>query len=358
MKLPEWMIYGANGYTGQLIAERAVQKGLQPILAGRSPEVAMLGQRLGLKSRIFSLDEAREPGMLDDIRLVLHCAGPFSATSKPMLDACLRVHAHYLDITGEIPVFESIFARTREIRAAGIAAIPGVGFDVVPSDCLAALLKKRVPDATHLILAFLNSGGPSPGTAKTMIEGFAQGGRIRRAGRIVEVPPMHSGRMIDFGRGETWCVTIPWGDVSTAFHSTGIPNIEVLVPQSRTSQRIIRFLSPGLSAIASHEKLQVGLQKLAGRFVTGSNQEERSRGFAVFWGQVASFSPPTQSARLRLKTPDGYELTAEAALAAVQRTLVTPCVGANTPSTAFGADFVLSLAGVTLEEVDSVKQGN
>ncbi|CAM4496393.1 MAG: hypothetical protein LEGION0403_FIIPPAGN_01689 [Legionella sp.] len=34
-------------------------------------------------------------------------------------------------------------------------------------------------------------------------------------------------RFIDFGKGEKLATTIPWGDVSTAFYTTGIPNIEV-----------------------------------------------------------------------------------------------------------------------------------
>src|SRR5690606_5088937 len=93
------------------------------------------------------------------VDLVLHCAGPFGETSRPMLKACLRAGAHYLDITGEIAVFEAVMARDPEIRRAGVAAIPGVGFDVVPTDGLAALLGQALPGATHLELAFAGLGG-------------------------------------------------------------------------------------------------------------------------------------------------------------------------------------------------------
>ena len=151
------MIYGANGYTGGLAARVATDRRLSPILAGRhAGPVRSLADDLGCESRVFDLrDPAVVATNLQGVAAVLHCAGPFSATSRPMLDACLRAGTHYLDITGEIAVFEDIHSRGREIIEAGIIAIPGVGFDVVPTDCLAAMLKRELPSATHLKLAFM-----------------------------------------------------------------------------------------------------------------------------------------------------------------------------------------------------------
>src|ERR1041385_8703814 len=103
-----WMIYGANGYTGELIAREAIRRGLRPIIAGRNrTKIADLGQQTGLETRVFDLGDAPAAvESLNSVTLVLHCAGPFSATSAPMIDACLKSRAHYLDITGEISVFE------------------------------------------------------------------------------------------------------------------------------------------------------------------------------------------------------------------------------------------------------------
>jgi short subunit dehydrogenase-like uncharacterized protein len=220
-----WMIYGANGYTGELIAREAARRGLKPILAGRSPgKIAPLANELGLEARVFDLgDVAQTAAALEGVSLVLHCAGPFSATSAPMIAACLRARAHYLDITGEISVFEHAMEQDAMARAAGIVVCPGVGFDVIPTDCLAATLKAALPDATHLALGFDSRSGFSPGTAKTSVEGLAQGGKIRRDGKIVAVSLAYKTRRIDFGNGEKLAMTIPWGDVSTAFHTTGIP---------------------------------------------------------------------------------------------------------------------------------------
>ena len=230
-----WMIYGANGYTGELIAREAAARGMSPILAGRSKDkVQRLAQELKLEHRAFDLDTpSRIAAQLVGIKVVLLAAGPFSATSQPMVQACIQAGAHYLDITGEIDVFEQVFRCDAEARQAGVVLCPGVGFDVIPTDCVAAALKQALPDATELRLGFDTTVSLSPGTLKTTLESTPQGGRVRHDGRLMRVPLAHEVRRIDFGRGERLASSVPWGDVSTAFHSTGIPNVTVFVPTTR-----------------------------------------------------------------------------------------------------------------------------
>lgn len=213
-----WMIYGANGYTGRLVAEQAQREGLTPLLGGRNPAALhALGSQLGLECRVFDLGDpqaCREA--LDQVKVVAHCAGPFSATSTPMIAACRAAGTHYVDITGEIAVFEQAHAGDAEAREAGIVVCPGVGFDVIPTDCLAACLKEALPDAQRLALGFDTGSGLSTGTAKTSVEGLKFGGKIRENGRLRDVPLGYKRRDIDFGRGLRHAVTIPWGDVATA----------------------------------------------------------------------------------------------------------------------------------------------
>ena len=335
-----WMIYGANGYTGQLIAEVAKEAGEAPILAGRSAEkVRPVAERLGLPFRAFPLEQPDLRGAA----LVLHCAGPFSATSRPMVDACLAQGAHYLDITGEIEVFEAIFARDAEARARGVVLLPGTGFDVVPSDCLAALLKRKLPGATKLELAFAPSGRSSPGTLKTSIESLPRGGLVRRGGRLVRVPPAHEVRVIPFADKKRTAMSIPWGDVASAFRSTQIPDITVFMaakPRVIRAARLTRFTAPLLAL----PFVQQFLKSRVEHNVRGPDRAERSRGAAQFWGCA---SDGTRSVEMTMSLPEGYTLTAAAALECVRRVLsgvVKP--GAWTPSLAFGADFAASLPGV------------
>jgi short subunit dehydrogenase-like uncharacterized protein len=337
-----WMIYGANGYTGQLVAETAKARGLPPVLAGRNAEsVRAIAQRLEMPWRAFPLDKPDLAGA----SLVLHCAGPFSQTSRPMVDACLAAGAHYLDVTGEIDVFEAIFARDAEARARGIALLPGVGFDVVPSDCLAAMLKERLPGATSLELAFAPLGRSSPGTLKTMIENAPRGGRVRRGGKIVRVPAAQLVREIPFADKPRTAMSIPWGDVATAWRSTGIPEITVYLaarPAAIRAARFSRIAAPllGLGAVQRFLKARVE------RTVRGPGAEERARGSVQLWGRV---SDGKRSVEMRMTVPEGYSFTAEAALACVQRVLDAGLgPGAWTPSLAFGADFVRSLTGVQI----------
>src|SRR5262245_11210920 len=201
--MSKFIVYGATGYTGSLIAREAVRKAMHPILAGRSRErLASLAGELGLEHRAFSLDspDAVADG-LRDVHTLLNCAGPFSCTARPMADACLQTGTHYLDITGEADVFEALAARDAQARAARIVLLPGVGFAVVPSDCLAVHLKRRLPTATRLALGFQSAGRLSRGTALTALERVAGGGLVRENGLLKRVPAAWKTRVIDFGKG-------------------------------------------------------------------------------------------------------------------------------------------------------------
>lgn len=338
-----WMIYGANGYTGELIAREAARRGLKPVLAGRSRErVEALARELGLQARAFGLDDASAlAGQIQGHSLVLNCAGPFSATAAPMMEACLRAGAHYLDITGEIAVFELAQSLNGRAQQAGVVLCPGVGFDVIPTDCVAAALKAALPDATHLALGFDSRSGFSPGTAKTSVEGLAQGGKVRRDGRIVSVPLAYKVRRIDFGDGEKEAMTIPWGDVSTAYHTTGIPNIEAFIPGSPrmiASARRANYIRP-LLGIGWVQRL---IKARIARTVKGPSEEKRALQPTFVWGEAVNARGERKTARIR--TANGYSLTITGSLTVVEYLMThQPAGGAYTPAKLVGADLVSQL---------------
>jgi len=333
-----WLLYGANGYTGELIAREAARRGHRPILAGRdAAKIEPLARELGCEARTFALDDIR----LDGVNLVLHCAGPFVLTSAPMVDACVRANAHYLDITGEISVFESILNR----KGDAVTLLPGAGFDVVPTDCLAAMLAARMPDATELLLAFHTRGSElSRGTTKTMIEGIGEGGAIRRDGKIVRVPMAYDVREIAFSSGVRTAMTIPWGDVSTAFHTTGIPNIRVYLATSPRAIKRAKRVAPFLPILAI-KPIRRLLQRIANRR-SGPDQRKREKGRVDLWGQVTNASG--KSISMTMTTPEGYAFTVISALNAVERVLASPRPGAFTPARLLGEDFVMSVPGVVI----------
>jgi len=343
-----WLIYGASGYTGGLVAREAVRRGLSPVLAGRNAQsVAALAHELGLESRIFALDQpAAVLEGITDCALVLHCAGPFSATSQPMIAACLAAGVHYLDVTGEISVFSNAHEQADIARRADVVLIPGVGFDVVPSDCLAASLIQVLPSATSLVLAFEAGGGPSPGTAKTSIEGLAKGGAVRQDGKLTRVPLAWKSRQIPFAHGSRSAMTIPWGDVYTAYVSTGIGNVEVYmsVPAATIKRiRSLRWLQPLLGSAA----VQNFLKRRIERSVKGPSDDRRKKSACQLWGEVCASDGRRVSATMT--TPNGYDLTVAASLGVVEYLLDHDVEGGYyTPSLLMGADYAASLPGVEM----------
>ena len=345
------LIYGANGYTGALIARMAAERGLRPIVAGRNrAAVEALAARHGFEARVFGLsDPAALDAGLRGVRLVLHCAGPFVHTAQPVAEACLRTGAHYLDITGEVAVFEALAECDAQARAAGVMLLPGAGFDVVPSDCLAAHLKRRLPHAHQLTLGFqLLGGGISWGTATTMVENLHQPSLARRAGKLVPITPA-APRTIDFGNGPANALPIAWGDLATAYRSTGVPNITVYSALGSLPRALIRMsgIMGGLLSSAPAQRL---LKRLIRMQPPGPSDRARARGQSLLWGEALDASGARCVSRLR--TPEAYTLTALTALAIAERALSGDApAGFQTPALAYGPDFILSIPGVAREDL-------
>lgn len=344
--LNSWMIYGANGYTARLIGRRAVAMGRRPILAGRdASRVEELARELDCPFRIFPLSSVGEiSAQLHGVSTLLLCAGPFSQTAAPMIEACLQSRVNYLDITGELEVIEFAAQQHQRALAAGISIMPSVGFDVVPSDCLAAQLAAALPTAVELELAFTAGSPISPGTAQTMFAGLGDGGRVRKDGRIVRVPVAWKTAEIPFPSGIRRGMTIPWGDVSSAFHTTGIPNIQVYTAMPAKQIRLLRR-GRWLLPLSRSSLIQWIGRKWIKRYVRGPSDSEQASGRAEFWGRVTDNEG--RIAEATLITPEGYSLTAQTALEIVRKTVAGEvAAGFWTPAKAFGGAFIEQFNGV------------
>jgi len=339
------LIYGAYGYTGELIARDAVRRGLRPIVAGRDAgRLEPLADELGLEFRAFAVEDAGNH--LAGIATVLNCAGPFSRTVAPMTEACLANRAHYVDITGEIPALAHCHQLDARARDAGIILCPGAGFDVVPTDCLAASLKKRKPDAVSLNLALSFGTKPSVGTAKTMIEGMKQGGMVRRNHVLTRVPEAANLRRIPFPQGKRWAASAPYGDVYTAEISTQIPNITVFLATPLPGGIMMRAADP-LRPLLASAFMQKRLTRLVERsFKGGPDAQARAEQRTEFWGEALDANG--RGISLGFTAPNVYALTADTALEiAAHCTAHTGKAGFYTPSLLMGADFITTRPGVT-----------
>lgn len=339
------MIYGAYGYTGELIAREAVRRGLRPVIAGRNAiKLNRLSSELELDCRVFAVEDARNH--LDDVGTILNCAGPFSQTAAMLAGVCLARRVHYVDVTGEIPALAHCHRLDAQARSAGVILCPGAGFDVVPTDCLAATLKSHMPDAVSLKLAFSFGTRPSVGTAKTTIEGLKQGGMIRRDNLMVRVPDGYDIRRIAFPSGERWAATVPYGDVYTAGVSTGIPNIMVYSAAPLAAGIAMKMANP-LRRILASRFIQKRLTRFVERIMRGGPDEQaRGEQRTEFWGEVRTADD--KGFALGFTAPNVYALTVDTALEIAAHCQAGSSAGGfYTPSMLMGADFILGRTGVT-----------
>lgn len=340
------VIYGSYGYTGKLISTIASQSGKNVLLSGRNEKkLKKQADELNLPYRAVDLsDQTSLDELLTDAKLVIHCAGPFRHTWKPMIKGCIRNRCHYLDITGEIEVFEGVKAMNRMIEKAGIMAMPGTGFDVVPTDCLALYLKKQLPDAEKLELAFMGlGGGVSHGTAQTMAENLGRGGAIRTNGKIKMVPAAYQTKQIDFGKGEKLAASIPWGDVSTANFTTGIENIIVYTAMKKKAVRMLK-LSNYLGPVLRLEFVKKRIKKWIGKKIDGPGKKARESGVSMIWGRVENSDG--KSAEARLITPEGYRLTSLTTWLIAEKVCNGEFkTGYQTPASVYSEDLILEIEG-------------
>ncbi|MDQ3004179.1 MAG: saccharopine dehydrogenase NADP-binding domain-containing protein [Chloroflexota bacterium] len=348
-----FLIYGSYGYTGKLIVKLAMKKGLRPILAGRDErKLRSQARKHNLEYRSFSLNETSKlDSALNEVDAVLHCAGPFVHTFRQMAEACLLTKKHYVDISGEILGFEALAALDAQAKDAGIMLLPGGGFDVVPSDCLAAHVKQRLPSATRFRLFIRGVGaGVSRGTAKSAIENMHRQGMIRRDGKLVQVPPAWQILEQDFGRGLVKVVAVGWGDVSTAYHSTGIPNIETYFALPKTAISSMKFMRV-IGPLMYNRVAKNILKTLVNTFLApGPNDEKRKRGLTTMIGEATD--DQGNSAVSKLRTPEAYSCTALTAVEIMKRILDNDLkIGFQTASLAYGADFILQFDGVKREDL-------
>lgn len=339
-------IYGAYGYTGRLIVDECLKYGVEPVIAGRNEEkLKAYADSKGLGYTVFDVSEKDKiEAWLKEATVLIHCGGPFIHTAQQMIEGCLETGTHYLDITGEYQVFDLAKDFHDQATEKNIMLMPGAGFDVVPSDCLASFLKKNLPAATDLQLAFVSKGGRlSRGTTKTMIENLGEPQIARKDGKYVNQLVGSSYKKISFGDFEQVAMGISWGDVSSAYTSTGIPNIEVFSGSSEEQLAKVRKMAK-LSFFLKSRIVKNFLMSRLDKKPDGPREENRERANMYLWGKVSDGSNEFVA---RLVTPNGYTLTANTSVLIARKILDDDFKsGYQTPSTAYGEGLILEVEGV------------
>jgi len=345
----QWLLYGCTGYSGRLIAGYARDVGLQPILAGRCERTtSALARELDLPYRVFDLTQpATIDANLQDCDLLFNAAGPFTATCLPLLEACLRTQTHHLSLVAEVPMLETLVTYDQQARDAGIVLGVGLGFDVIPTDCLAAVLKDAMPDATDLVIGMDGPNHTSVGSTKELVEQLVdQPFWLRREGKLVVAgAKSQTLRFSSVVAGEPKpATTIAWGDTSSAFHSTGIPNITVYMTTSTVERWLIHNL-PRLRPWLLKPWVRKSIDWLIEQLVSGPDDETRDSAVTQLFAEVRNARGEVK--RAELTTASAYKLTYLGAVQAVQAMLSGPARegGYYTPSQLLGARAIEKIPG-------------
>jgi short subunit dehydrogenase-like uncharacterized protein len=344
------MIYGAYGFTGRLIVDQALRAELRPLVAGRDRgRLQALSETTSLAARDFSLDdpEALRKG-LADVDVLVNAAGPFSQSARTLVGACLRTRTHYLDVSGEVESLKAVAECHADARRADVMLLPGVGFDVVPSDCLAAFAARRVGGARRLRIGLSGLSRASRGSLRSIFEQAGKGVWLRERGRLRSVPAGElSQHRFDYGAGPSASVPVSWGDLVTSYYSTGCPDITTYF-EATTAVQLGTLLSSRGGRLLQAPWAQSLLSMLPDAVAEGPDRQQRAGNRAIIVVEAISHSGARTIARLT--TPDVYELTARSVvrvLGGLAEGAAEP--GFQTPALLFGCEFGLSLPGVELE---------
>lgn len=348
-----WMLYGAYGYTGKLITAEAVKYGHKPILAGRNAtKLEALAQKYDLPHIVIDLDDKETlEAELAKVDLVMHSAGPYTFTASPMRNACLATGTHYLDLSGEITILEEGFTFDALAKERGICMISGAGYDVVPTDCLSAYIKTQLPDATHLVEGLAAGGGmgASAGTMKSLLELLKDGNYVRRNGKLTSVPLGSGVQKIPFRDKEYLALIIPWGDLATAYRTTGIPNMTTYFVLPTYLTRMAQIGGPLVPVLFQPKFMRRTVQYLID-LIRKDREANMSNADGKTMVYMKASNSAGESREVWLETPEAYIFTARVAIPIIEKVLAENPSGAFSPAQLLGPDFIFGLEGIVLHD--------
>jgi short subunit dehydrogenase-like uncharacterized protein len=230
-------VYGATGFTGGLIAAELKRLGADLLVAGRDrAKLERLSEELGgVPFRAVSLDDSAGLWeMLEGCSVLAACAGPFTLHGEPLVEAAVETGTHYLDTTGEQGFMRMVFERYGErARETGAALVPGMGFDYVPGDLIAAITADGMGPLEEIVVAYCVQGfTPTHGTALSGLEIMRGGDVVWTDGEWRDAP-----RSADGGR---WRFPDPLGEQRTLRYPAGE---QITVPRHVETKRVRTLLN-------------------------------------------------------------------------------------------------------------------
>lgn len=353
----KWMIYGVTGFTGALVIEEALKRGHKPIIAGRNAEkLKVIADQYQVEYQAIDLkDTEKLHKAVAEMDLVFHVAGPYLITAEAMLQACIAGKTHYVDITGEAPIFKRIFELSDQAKAAGICLVSGIGFDVIPTDCLLKHVAAKIKNTQSVELAIAPVVKPSAGTAKSAL-GIIESGKadIRQDGKIVSVPFGSEIKTINFPGGKKTVSIGPIADIYTAYYSTGAKNVKTFMAMPAAAAYMSKFTMPMLGWALRKPAVKKRLEKIIDNNVKGPELSFRAKGHTEIYARAENANGDVAEGYLR--TGEVYHLTAQLSVRFIEHVLEKNPSGALAPAQLFPMRDLLDVDGVFLYDATHTRE--
>jgi short subunit dehydrogenase-like uncharacterized protein len=339
------VLFGATGYTGRLTAEAMAERGMRPVLAGRSRELleALAAELGGLDVAVADVaNPASVAALVGRGDVLVTTVGPFARFGEPAAEAAVAAGAHYLDSTGEPSFIRTIFERYGPRAAkAGSAMLTALGYDWVPGNLAGGLALERAgAAAVRVDIGYFTSGKlvASGGTRASTVGAVASKSFAFRDGALRTERGAKRIRSFDVDGSKREGISVGSSEHFTLPRSAPqLREVNAYLGWFGQLARPMQVLSIGFSAPGGSWIMN----QLGNRFVKGStggpNEKERaasgSRMVAIAYDAAGA-----ELARVDLAGVNGYTFTGRMLAWAAERTAAGDVHGSGAlgPVEAFG----------------------
>ena len=370
------VVFGATGYTGRLVVESLVERGVRPVLAGRRERpLNQLACTLGgLDVRTADLAEPDSVrALVSEGDVLVTTVGPFERLGDVAADAAASQGAHYLDSTGEVGFVRRLQKRYPAAASDDAAApgdaprgtmLPAFGYDYVPGILAGSLALERAGDRAETLRVgyFAPGAGPtglSGGTMTTMLEELSKPFLVWRDHRWQKPGRMPRQHTFTVDGAKRNAVMVPGTEI--VFLPEAFPevaNIEVFNGWFSAPGPVMKAALPAMAVAGSsslaRKALGKGITALTGS-EGGPSASERAKSSSLAIAVVTDSRGETVS-EVRVAGPNVYTLTGHLLAAGAEHVLKdrSRARGVVGPLQAFGMEGLVELcASAGLWEVSS-----
>lgn len=225
-----WLIYGTGRMAFEL-SRRARSAGLNVTVAGRNVQRGeAIAYKHGSTFMELALDRPHgTPISLERFKGIINTAGPFSTSTGPILDLCLRHGLSYVDLSNEHRTHRTVWAASAQAQKVGAVFVPGAGFGTLAAETLAREAAKgsEAIQEFFIVLPRRNGTASTSGVRNSTAQILASTPAEVCDGEIRDLPPTRGIRRVSLPDGPATTFPIRNGDLEALSRVPGLGNVRV-----------------------------------------------------------------------------------------------------------------------------------